>query len=117
MKIYVLISMLALFLLSNCAYYRFGIKSGMNLASITGDDTKNLDSRVAFLFGGFAELCVTNEFSIQPELLYFLQDAIYSESEGYDGKFKIDYLNIPIMGKYCVSGSLSIEAGPQVGFL
>lgn len=117
MKNYVLVSLMALFLLSSCACHRFGVKTGMNLASINGDDTDNLDSRVAFFFGGFAELCVTDEFSVQPELLYSMQGAKYSESEGYDGKFKFDYLNIPVMGRYYVSDAFSIEAGPQIGFL
>jgi len=117
MKNYVLISMLAVLILSSCACNRFGLKTGMNVASITGDDTDNLDSRVAFFFGGFAELCVTDQFSFQPELLYSMQGAKYSESEGYDGKFKLDYLNVPLMGKYYVTEALSIEAGPQIGFL
>ena len=117
MKKVLLISMLALFTLSSCVCHNLGLKTGINVASINGDDTSNFDARTGMFFGGFAELCITNEFAIQPELLYSMQGAKYTQSDGYDGTKKLDYLTLPIMAKIKVIDELYVQAGPQIGFL
>ena len=117
MKKGLFISVLAVLTLSSCVCHNLGLKTGLNVATLNGDDTDNLDARIGMFFGGFAELCISNDFAIQPELLYSMQGAEYTMSEGFDGKFKLDYLNVPIMAKIKVSDELSVEAGPQVGFL
>jgi len=96
---------------------RLGLKAGANFSTISGDDTDNVKTLTAFHVGGVAEVPVSDNFSVQPELLYSSQGAKYEESEGYDGKFKFDYINVPVMAKFNVSNGLSLEAGPQVGFL
>jgi hypothetical protein len=96
---------------------RIGVKAGANFSTINGDETDNLKTLTAFHVGAVAEVPVSDNFSVQPELLYSSQGAKYEESEGYDGKFKFDYINVPIMAKFNVSNGLSLEAGPQVGFL
>jgi hypothetical protein len=94
----------------------FGVKAGLNLASITGDDTSGLDSRTAFHFGVVAEISVSDKFSVQPELLYSAQGAKESFL-GESIKVNFDYLTLPIMAKFYVSKGFSLEAGPQLGFL
>jgi hypothetical protein len=94
----------------------FGAKAGLNLATITGDETDGLDSRTAFHLGVVAEISVSEKFSVQPELLYSAQGA--SDSfEGIDVDLKIDYINLPVMAKFYVAEGFSLEAGPRVGFL
>lgn len=95
---------------------KFGVKAGVNFASITGDDTDNLSSLTGFHVGAVVDIPVSEKFSVQPELLYSTQGAEYSDSDGYDGKFKLNYINIPIMAKYYVADGFSIQAGPQIGF-
>lgn len=99
---------------------QFGAKAGANFSTFTGDN-EHADTRTAFHFGVMAEIEISEKFSVQPELLYSAQGAEYSDvgfSEfTYDGTFKNDYLNLPIMGKYYVAEGFSLEAGPQVGFL
>ncbi|HSD13017.1 MAG TPA: porin family protein [Flavobacterium sp.] len=102
---------------------RFGIKGGMNVATLTGDeeDTKSL---IGLHIGGIVECKINDKFAIQPELLFSMQGTKY-EYSGYDGfetyyaedKFKLNYLNIPIMAKYYAAKKFYIEAGPQIGFL
>ena len=108
----------------NAQEVTFGAKAGLNLASITGDETGDLDGRTSFHVGAVAEIAISDVFSVQPELLYSSQGAKYEESYsefGYSGKYestaKFDYINLPIMAKYYVAEGFSIEAGPQVGFL
>jgi len=108
----------------------FGVKAGINLSTITGDEVDSFDGRTCFHFGVMAEFIISDNFSFQPELLYSCQGSDYSEvfditeaslkainAETYDGTIKVDYLNIPLMAKYYVAEGFSLEAGPQVGFL
>jgi len=117
MKRVLFISFFALLTLSSCVCHNLGLKTGLNVASISGDDTSNLDARTGVFFGGFAELCITNDFAIQPELLYSMQGAKYTQSDGFDGTLKLDYLTLPIMAKIKVIDELYVQAGPQIGFL
>ena len=93
----------------------FGAKAGLNLAFITGDDTEGFKPNTDFHFGVMAEWQISDKFALQPEIVYSGQGSdINIESEG---RISLNYLNVPIMGKYYVIKGLSIEAGPQIGFL
>lgn len=94
---------------------RFGVKAGANLTTFTGD-VEDLDSKVGFHVGGFAEIKLTDKFAVQPEILFSTQGAKYKEP-GYEEKTNLSYLNIPVMAKYYVAEKFSLEAGPQIGFL
>ena len=96
---------------------RVGAKAGVNISDITGDDVDSFNGRTSFHVGAIAEIPVSNDFSVQPELMYSSQGSDYSEEGGYDGKVKADYLNVPVIAKFYVAEGFSIEAGPQVGFL
>ncbi|WAC03840.1 porin family protein [Lacinutrix neustonica] len=55
-------------------------------------------------------------YSAQGAASEYTEDFFGQEIK-YETKTKLDYLNLPIMAKYYVAEGLSIEAGPQVGFL
>lgn len=97
---------------ANAQEVKFGAKAGLNLADWSGDDADDVDSRVAFHVGGFAEIKLTDKFAVQPELLYSSQGA-----KGTGATAHVDYINVPIMAKFYATDKFSIEAGPQVGFL
>lgn len=118
MKKLLILSVLAMSaLLTSCATCNYGIRAGATVANISGDDTDNLDAKLGLAFGAFTECKIVENFSIQPELLFSSQGAKFTESEGFDGKFKFNYINLPIMGKLYVSDGLFVEAGPQFGYL
>ncbi len=94
----------------------FGAKAGVNFATLNGDDAEDADSRTSFHIGATAEFSLSDTFSIQPELLYSGQGFTESGTN-YEGTGKMDYLNLPIMAKFYVAEGLSLEVGPQVGFL
>ncbi|MRT15778.1 PorT family protein [Vitellibacter sp. q18] len=96
--------------------FRLGAKAGVNIASIGGDYVGGLDSRVGFHVGGLVEIPLAGKFALQPEILYSAQGAKYGYF-GYDEKIQLDYVNVPIMGKYYIIEGLSVELGPQVGVL
>ena len=108
----------------NAQDINFGAKAGVNFASITGDDTDDLDGRTSFHVGIVAEIVISDKFSVQPELLYSSQGATsedsYTEEDiniKEEGTVKLDYINLPIMAKFYVGEGFSLEAGPQIGFL
>ena len=121
MKKLLLIALVALFsfnALNAQSPFRFGVKAGVNFSDITGDMVDSFNGRTAFHFGVMAEGFKCEQFALQAELLYSAQGSDYEE-EDFDisGTVKVDYLNIPIMGKYYVADGFSLQAGPQIGFL
>ncbi|MET3027603.1 porin family protein [Flavobacterium sp. UW10123] len=107
------------FSFANAQDIKFGVKGGINLSTFTGD-IEDVSSKVGFQVGGFAELKLSEKFSVQPEVLYSLQGAKFKEdgdSYSYKEKIHASYLNIPVIAKYYVIDKLSVEAGPQIGFL
>ncbi|HEX5742550.1 MAG TPA: porin family protein [Flavobacteriaceae bacterium] len=94
----------------------FGLKGGLNLATIVGDETSDVDSRTSFYLGGFAEIKMSDKFAFQPEFLYSSQGA-KGKDEGTDMTLKLDYLTIPLMAKYYVGQKFSLDFGPQLAFL
>ncbi|WP_291118199.1 porin family protein [Flavobacterium sp. UBA6135] len=125
----ILLSALALmaFGFSNAQEVSYGVKGGLNLSNLAGDieDAKSLFGAHV---GAFAEIKITDKFSVQPELLFSMQGAKqeYTYFESFDGfsiteteksTLKLGYLNLPVMAKYYVNDKFSLEAGPQIGFL
>jgi hypothetical protein len=93
---------------------KLGIKGGLNVSSLMGD-AKDVAIRTSIHAGLVAEIIVSDKFSIQPELLYSGQGATETFDGG--GRIKLDYITLPVLAKFPIAKSLSLEAGPQVGFL
>lgn len=117
----IILTALAVFAFSfaNAQETKFGAKVALNIASLTGD-MENSSSLVGFQIGGFAEIKISEKFAIQPELLYSAQggkESYIEEGDEVEVLAKLGYINIPIMAKYYVAKSFSLEVGPQIGFL
>ncbi len=98
---------------ANAQGIRFGLKGGANFSTLDGDDV-DADNLTSFYGGALVEINVFQNFSVQPEVLYSSQGA---KVEGL-GDIKLDYINVPVLAKfYLISDKLSLEAGPQFGFL
>lgn len=112
---------------TNAQDVRFGVKGGGNFSSWTGKDTKGMNAEYKFGFnlGGFAEIKLSDQFAVQPEILYSTQGRKSTNGWYYlDGEYnrsKVDcnlsYINIPVMFKYLAESKFNLEAGPQIGFL
>ena len=105
---------------------KFGPKAGVNFANLNGAD--NSEMKTSFHVGAFAEIFFTDKFAVQPEIVYSVQGAKFSDSytQTVDGvvmtseaeeNTSLGYINIPIMAKYYVIDGLALELGPQLGFL
>lgn len=115
-NLFMLVTMLLLSSAIFAQSWDFGLKGGLNLSTIVGDETSDVDSRTAFYLGGFAEVKLSDKFAFQPELLYSSQGA-KGKDEGVDMTLELDYLTIPLMAKYYVAEKFSLDFGPQLGFL
>mgnify|MGYP003109005581 FL=1 len=99
---------------------RLGAKGGVNFSSFSGDGFDAFDDpegRTSFHIGAFAEIPVSERFSIQPEVLYSGQGFDLVSREGADDtEVQLDYINVPVMAKVYLIEGLYAEAGPQIGF-
>jgi hypothetical protein len=90
---------------------RFGIKAGLNVASINDDEFKGK----AGIYGGFfANIPVASSFSVQPEVLYNGVGAKFESVS--DARLNLDYISVPVMLQYNILPELYLEAGPQFSF-
>lgn len=100
-----------------------GVKAGLNIATIGGDDISDVDSRTGFAAGLFGEIGIDKMFAIQPEVYYSMQGAKSKEDINgttVDVTMKLDYIQIPVLFKFIipVEGSTvkpNIFAGPALG--
>lgn len=93
-----------------------GVKAGFVSANV---DEDGADARTTFGFGGFVQLPVAQNLSLQPEVLY-LGKGFASEADGVDATFELTYVQVPLLLQYHfpVEGSVSprLFAGPAVAF-
>ena len=108
---------------------KFGANVGLNLSNLRGDYPTEIDehnSKIGFHIGGFAEYSINEKFTLQPELLFSTQGNTYGYKDYYGGSsyydgadynLKLNYLNLPVILKYKIIEKLSIDFGPQIGYL
>ena len=97
-------------------------KIGLNIASWRGDSYQQ-DSYARLSFGVEGQYAVTDKFGISLGLMYSQQgnnsmvyDLQPANGNMYRYKFKMDYLNIPILANYYLFKGLAVKAGIQPGF-
>lgn len=84
---------------------RFGATAGYLNArgSVKAEGISISASESGFYIGAVADFVVSDNFSVQPELLY----ASVDESDG---------LLLPILGKFAISEKFNFQVGPQLVF-
>ena len=121
-KIILSVSILLLTITSINAQAEFGIKGGVNFASIWNTNVNGIKGRTSFNVGLVAEVETSYSTAVQVELLYSGQGFKYEGgliggNEALEDTYKLDYLNIPVVFKYYFKEGFSFESGPQLGFL
>lgn len=109
MKKVFLVGAIALFGAMNAQ--TFGLKGGMNVASVSESNTK---SKIGFYAGVLMNAPIATNFSIQPELLY---NSKGFKIDGFDITTNLDYISIPVMFQYNLVPQFYLEAGPEFSFL
>ena len=119
----------------------FGVKGGVNFSNLRGSnelidflDDAGLGHkiRVGYHFGGYVKIELSERFFLQPELLFSLQGStqkindvslqdelgnVISNTIDVRINNNLSYLNVPIMAKYYLNDEISVEAGPQIGYM
>ncbi|TNF44566.1 MAG: PorT family protein [Cytophagales bacterium] len=92
---------------------QYGIKAGINFAELWGKDAlPESDRKVGYSLGAYASYKLSKDLKLQPEIIWSLQGEDSKES----GRYKISYINIPVMLKW-IEGKFYSEIGPQLGLL
>lgn len=107
---------------ASMAQAKFGLKAGLNFSNQDWSSeglSISPDSKAGLVFGGFLNLKLSDDFALQPELLYA------SKGTKFDGgifdspdemELKMNYLSVPVMAKYYFGG-FNLQAGPTFDFL
>jgi len=105
------------------AQWEFGGLLGLNLASIsvpTGTSSEDYSSRVGFGIGLVADRPLTDQIILHVEPM-FLQKGATVKNSVVTLKYKVNYIELPILFKYAFSLHSSLApyamAGPSLGFL
>lgn len=96
--------------------FTFGPKLGLNLSNISNSEA---NVKPSIHFGAFAATNLTDLVGLQVELLYSRQgcsDSYDTGGEDAKVKYRVNYLNIPVLARLHVWDRLSVDLGPQLGF-
>ena len=99
---------------------QFGLKGGMNVASISKDGTlSDTSSKIGFNAGVFMNAPLAENFSIQPEVLYndLGSKITYGQNDNNSYSTNLGYISVPVMFQYNATPEFYLEAGPQFSFL
>lgn len=95
--------------------FMWGAKAGLNLAKLNysvGGYSGSSDDLFSFHAGFYGKLMTSEKFGIQPEFLFSGQGG-----GGDAGDINLMYINIPAMASFMFTPGVSVQAGPQIGFL
>jgi Outer membrane protein beta-barrel domain len=93
----------------------FGIKGGLIISHLKGDDAaaySNLEQRQSYHAGFYSQFSVTDNFSVQPEVLYTRKGYKHADTDT-----RLDYFDVPVLASLRVLDNVSLLAGPQVSVL
>jgi hypothetical protein len=94
-------------------------KIGIGAGHVSGEWTGGGEAKgkTGFLFGVEGEYYLTSKFSAALGVNYAEQGWIFEYSGGAEDKYKLNYVNVPLIANYYVSEGLALKAGVQLGFL
>lgn len=95
-----------------------GVKAGINISNLYGDDVNSPDSKVGFVAGGFVSIGVSELFAVQPEIFYSQKGAKDTVADT-EITTRLDYIEIPVLAKLSFPTESTVTpvffAGPAVG--
>ena len=105
----------ALMTITTANAQNFGVKGGLNISSLSGEDVEDFDAKTGFHFGVVAEFMLSEAFAVQPELLFSTRGASVSE-DGDDYSLNLNYITLPLLAKFYPVTGFSIEGGVLPAF-
>ena len=122
-KVLIVLAVLGVFGVTEArAQDRGGVRVGLNLANLSGNDPSDLgetDARAGLVVGLFGVVPLTQSIALQPEVLYSQQGAKLEDGSD-EATIKLDYLQVPVLARFRLgmSPSAPVHAlfGPSFGF-
>jgi Outer membrane protein beta-barrel domain len=98
---------------------RAGIKGGFNASKIYIDNTVDGNALIGFHAGVYGQLFSSKSFAIQPELLFSTKGykAQYTELTNQEIKYKLNYLDLPILAVIKLGDAGEIHLGGYASYL
>lgn len=98
----------------------FGFKGGANFTNLYVDEVDDTNMLISFNAGMFVELPLTQGIAIVPEINFSrkgseVQSTILGQT--YKSKFKLSYLEIPVLLKLNLVENFNLHAGPYFAYL
>lgn len=100
------------------AQIRFGVKGGINLANVSKIEqgvSYVTSSNLAFHVGIVLDSPLSENFSIQPALLFSQKGFIFNDSRDIY-ELTSNYIEVPVNFLYHVTDALTVGAGPYLGY-
>lgn len=114
-KLFCIVAAIILLSTAKAQETHFGVKAGVNIASVEVEDGDDLNSKVGLHVGGLAHIHISQHFALQPELVFSMQGGKAEDND--DVKLKLNYINIPVLAQYMINDGFRLQTGPQLGFL
>ncbi len=103
---------------------QFGLKAGLNVSDINnGASGTDMKAKTGLYVGVTASIPVSDEFSVQPELIY---NQLGAKTNLYDfggiignvsTTTKLDYISLPVMLQYNFPSNFYLELGPEFSYM
>ncbi|MBC7920001.1 MAG: PorT family protein [Ferruginibacter sp.] len=94
--------------------FDFGLKGGLNISSLGGNDSQIGSAKAGFHAGAYLITFLSERVSLQPELVYSQQG--FQLTGQFPARFNHNYLNLPILFRIEVGPGATVQLGPQVGY-
>jgi hypothetical protein len=99
----------------------FGVKGGFNMSNLygSGDDVDDNNILYGFNAGVYATLPISDFVAIQPEVLFTTKGAKleYSGLVDGDAKFKLNYIEVPLLVRVNITKNFNVHAGGYASYL
>src|SRR5579864_1870517 len=97
---------------SESSQVEYGVKGGLNVANVGVSGSTNPDTKISGYLGLLAHIHLTEQFAVQPELLFSGQGYKYTIN-GTDYNVPLNYITLPILGQLMFGDGFRAETGPQ----
>lgn len=99
---------------------KYGVKGGVNFSNLYTDNANDENVLTGFNIGLYAKAPITNSLSIQPEIYYTGKGAEVEYNNALatgTAKFKLNYIEVPVMLVANVTKNFNLQVGPYAGYL
>jgi len=95
---------------------QFGLKAGLNIANVGGDDAEDNKALIGWYLGAYYNAMIASSFSFQPELIWSAQGAKFDDGTD-EAKLMLAYIQLTALLRYNAQSGFFIGTGPGLGFL